>query len=322
MPLPKGGGFLLRRNCMVAFDMTMPIPTIPLPEVHISEWNAINTRTASGLFVYRQMQAIGLLELPDYGGGDLDASQRKEALLEAVSFQKPLAALALFLGVVSLEDFIRDLATRLADNRSCVTKFPKLANLRAKSINRPPDKMFKRLDSDPAGILDPEAINEAFKIAIGVEPLPAAEFWHLRDLALLRHTVAHHAGVIRQVDLPRFAHFIVVPGRAINPPPDFVKAELLYLYKLGRDIEVSVRSAVFAGFIAAEGAGWSQHLSTEMVELIELFAFFGYLETAKVAVGYSEPGSIRRQQQEADALRIRTLLLQRCVATLTAEFGP
>ena len=41
------------------------------------------------------MQAMQLLELPDYGGGDLDAPQRKEALRSAVSFRKPMAMLAL-----------------------------------------------------------------------------------------------------------------------------------------------------------------------------------------------------------------------------------
>ncbi len=303
--------------------MSMPSPTVQLPEVPVSEWNAINTRTASGLFAYRQMQAINLLELPDYGGGDLDASQRREALRDAVSLQKPLAALALFLGVVALEDFLRDLASRLADTPSCLAHFPGLASLRARKVSKPPEKMFMRLDSDPAGVgvLDPERINEAFKLALGLEPIPAAEFWHLRDLALLRHTVAHHGAVIRKVDVPRFAHFIVAPGRVINPPPEFVTGELTYLYKLGRQIENGVRNAIFTSLIKAEGEGWSKNPSRDIVELIELFAFFGHLETTNVVVGYSKPGSELRLRQEAEALRIRTLLLQKCISDLISEFG-
>lgn len=261
------------------------------------------------------------MELPDYGGGDLDAEQRMEALRSAVSLKKPLAALALFLGVVALEDFIRDLAARLADTPSCVAHFPGLSELRAKPVNQKPDKMFKRLDADPAVFLDPEEINRVFRKAIAVEPVPATEFWHLRDLVLLRHTVAHHGAVIRQVDLPRFAHFIVSPGRVINPPPDFVRAELAYLYKMGREIEKSVRSALFGKFITAYGAGWASNLSQDLVELIELFAFFGYIESTGVAVGYSEPGSDLRRRQEVEALRIRAILLQRCIADLTSEFG-
>lgn len=72
----------------------MPTP-IPLQEVPVGERNAIDTRTVSGLLAYRQMHAMQLLELPDYGGGDLDAPQRKEALSSAVSFRKPMAMLAL-----------------------------------------------------------------------------------------------------------------------------------------------------------------------------------------------------------------------------------
>lgn len=302
--------------------MMMPSPSVPLPDVPVSEWSACNTQTAFGLFAYRQVQAINLLDLPDYGGGDLDASQRQEALRSAVSLQKPLAALSLFLGVVALEDFIRDLASRLADTPSCLVKFPKLADLRAKPKDQAPDKMFKRLDTDPAGILDPEKINETFKAAIAVEPVNVQDFWHLRDLALLRHTVAHHGGVIRQVDLPRFAHFIVVPGRVINPPPDFIKDELMYLFRLGREIERRIRSAIFGAFISASGAGWSQNPPKEIEELIELFAYFGHIESTQVAAGYSEAGSELRQRQETEAVRIRTLLFRKCIEDLIAEFGP
>ena len=302
--------------------MIMPTPAIPLPEVPLGEWNAIDTQTASGLFAYRQMQAMGLMELPDYGGGDLNAAQRKEALHKAVSFRKPLAAIALFLGVVALEDFIRDLAARLADTPSCLAHYPGLSKMCAQPVNQPPDKMFKRLDTDPAGVLDPDQINKLFNKAMSVEPVPTTEFWHLRDLALLRHTVAHHGAVIRQVDLPRFTHFIVKPGRVINPPPEFIKSELTYLYKMGREIEKRIRSAVFGKFVTATGAGWLNMLSQELVELIELFAYFGYLESTTFAVGYSEPESELRLRQEAEALRVRAVLLQKCVADLKNEFGP
>jgi hypothetical protein len=301
--------------------MSLPTPAIPLPEVPIGEWTAIDTRTATGLFAHRHMQAIALMELPDYGGGDLDTSQRKEALRMAVSLQKPLAALALFLGIVALEDFIRDLAARLADNPSCSAHFPNLVKLRSQPRNRPPAMTFKRLDTDPAGVLDPEEINKVFKSAIGVETVPSTEFWHLRDLALLRHTVAHHGAVIRRIDVPRFAHFIVSPGRVINPPSEFVQEELTYLYKMGREIEKKVRSAVFKKLITATGAGWSNQLTQEFTTLIELFAYFGYFESSNVAVGYSGSETDLRREQEAEAVRVRAVLLQRCVADLTGEFG-
>lgn len=301
--------------------MALPAPTVALPEVPISEWSAIDTRTAPGLFAYRQSQAIGLLDMPDFGGGDLSAEQRREALRNAVAFQKPLAALTLFLGVVALEDFVRDLAARLADSTSCVAHFPELVNLRAQQISRQPAQMFRRLDTDPAGVLDPEEINARFTQAVGVAPIPTQEYWHLRDLALLRHTVAHHAGVIRQVDLPRFAHFIVSPGRLINPPHDFVRSELMYIYKTGRTIEKAVCRAVFAKVIAGAGAGWSKQPPPVVLELIEFFAFFGYIESTNVPVGYSAPGSELRRRQEVESQRIWSVLFAKCIADLAGEHG-
>ncbi len=52
--------------------MSLPTPTVQFPEAHVGEWTAIDTRTAPGLFAYRQTQAVALLDLPDYGGGDLE----------------------------------------------------------------------------------------------------------------------------------------------------------------------------------------------------------------------------------------------------------
>ncbi len=302
--------------------MSLPTPTVQLPEAPVGEWTAFDTRTAPGLYAYRQSQAIALLELPDYGGGDLNAEQRHEALRRAVSLHKPLAAISLFLGVVALEDLIRDLAARLADVHGLAAFFPELRKLRAQAVVRPAHQAFKRLDTDPAGVLDPEEINLRFTQAMGVAPVPISDYWHLRDLALLRHTVAHHAAVIRAVDVPRFAYFVVVPGRIINPPPDFVRAELMYLYGLGRTIEKAVQSAVFGPVTQNDGTGWSSQPSPTVIELIELFGFFGFIESTTVPVGYSEPGSTLRQEQEAEAKRIRKVLMLRCVAELVARHGP
>lgn len=186
---------------------------------------------------------------------------------------------------------------------------------------RQPAEMFRRLDTDPVRGLDPADINQLFEQSMAIKPVPAEEFWHLRDLVLLRHTVAHHAAVIREVDVPRFAHFKIMPGRMINPPPDFVRSELKYLYDMGRTIEMSVQGAVFKKVIATAGAGWSIQPSQEVIELIQLFAYFGYIESTNVTVGYSEPGSELRRMQDAEAEQIRASLLQRCIADLMDKFG-
>jgi hypothetical protein len=301
--------------------VTPPAPTVELPSTAIAEWFAIPTNTSTGLFVYRYTQAIDLLDLPDFGDGDLDQAQRKEALREAVAFKQPLTALALFLGVVALEDFVRDLIARMVDVPVLQVAFPNLAAIRSKPIGRSPEERFKRLDTDPAGFVDPEKVNELFQEALGVFPISPSEYWHIRDLALIRHTVAHHAATIRPIDVPRFCHFIVKAKTVINPPPDFVKSELHYLYKVGRQIEVSARNAVFAKILASEGPGWSISPSRTVIELIEFFAFFGYIESTNVPVGYSEPDSDLRRRQEVEAARVHRSLIEKCVDDLKALYG-
>lgn len=301
--------------------MSVPEPTIVLPEAQVGQWTAFNTGTATGLFAYRQSQALGLLDLPDFGGGDLTDEQRKEALKSAVSFHQPLAALSLFLGVVALEDFIRDLIARLINTPVCLEYFPLLESLRAIPKELPPEKMFQQPINDPAGQIDPEKLNGLLQRTIGVSPIPAEEWWHLRDLIVIRHTVAHHAAVIRQVDVQRFRYFVVTPERLINPPSEFVRAELLYLFRIGRTVEIGVRNAIFSKLISVLGKGWSSRVTSEIFELIELFSFFGYVETTTVPVGYSEPGSALRARQEQESQRIRRVLLDKCLTDLVNQFG-
>ena len=90
---------------------------------------------------------------------------------------------------------------------------------------------------------------------------------------------------------------------------------------MGRTIEMSVQGAVFKKVIATAGAGWSIQPSQEVIELIQLFAYFGRIKSTNVTVGYSEPGSELRRMQEAEAEQIRASLLQRCIADLMDKFG-
>jgi hypothetical protein len=297
----------------------MSPPTVPFPDASVGEWSAIRTNSAPGLFAYRHMQAIGLLEFPDFGGGDMTADQRRNALRDAVNFQKPLAAVAIFLGVVALEDFVRDFGARMADNTQISYHFPALAELRSKPIVRPAGQAFKRLDTDPTGVIDPQSINEIFRKALNVEPISTTEYSRLRDLALIRHTVAHHAAVIRQVDVPRFQYYIVRPGQAINPPAGFVRDTLSYLYKTGRAIEDSVRVQVFSIVLPTLGPGWWNTRPTKLLQLIEFFDFFGFIETAIGPVGYAEPGTPQSERMKADATHIKEKLVVRCIQELRKQ---
>ena len=144
----------------------MPAPMIPFPDAPVSEWVGIRTDSATGLFAYRHHQAVNLLQMPDFGGGDLTHEQRREALRDAVNLHKPLAALAIFLGVVALEDFIRDFGARLADNTFIRELFPDLAAFRAEPIPRSADQAFKRLDTYRTGVIDPQAVKTPFSEAL------------------------------------------------------------------------------------------------------------------------------------------------------------
>lgn len=196
---------------------------IPFPFVPVGEWTVFRHFTAPGLFAYRHVQADNLLQFPDYAGGDLNAEQRREALDVAVNLYRPLTALVIFLNVVALEDFIRELSASLADIGALATYFPNI---------------FKLKKEDPK--LNFKEVNTLYYESVAVKPLPEEEFPRLYDLALVRHTVAHNGSIFRDSDVGRFQYYQVQPGRVINPPIAFVKETCHYLYETGRTFANSV----------------------------------------------------------------------------------
>jgi hypothetical protein len=290
-----------------------------LPQAPVSEWSAISTGTPSGLFVYRQMQAIDLLDLPDFGGGDLTAEQRRAALLDAVNLHKPLAALAIFLSVVALEDYVRDVGGRMSEHDLLCRHFPLLEKLRAMPKARAPDQAFRRLDTEPISTFEPESINVLLFAAIGVSPIPIAEYPRLRDLALIRHTVAHHAAVIRSVDVPRFQYYVVRANQLVNPPVDFVRETLMYLYRVGRAVDEAISRRVFSVVLPTLRADWAQEQPPELLSLLEFFAYFGFVESTTRPVGCAVPDAPEHTARQAEARRIKARLVERCIQELQAR---
>ena len=144
---------------------------------------------------------------------------------------------------MALEDFLRDLGGRMASNSFLLRHFPTLQQLRPVPKVRSPSQTFKQLEIEAIASFEPERINDVLRTAIGIAPIPVADYPRLRDLALIRHTVAHHAAVVRPVDLPRFQYYIVRPGQVINPPPDFVQETLRYVSGVGLDVDRLIRQA-------------------------------------------------------------------------------
>ena len=291
-------------------------PSVPLPEEPVSEWNAFRPFTSPGMFVYRHMQVQKLLQFPDFAGGDLTAEQRREALERAIAFRKPLAAVAIFLCVVALEDFIRDLGARIADNQLLQTAFPEVTRLRMRPLKQKAHRPFARLDEDPVSLVEPQEVNKLFNRALGVEPIAAQDFSRFRDLALIRHTVAHHAAIIRQIDVPRFQYYIVRAGSLINPPVSFVRETSTYLYQLGRSFELSLQNRIFAVVVPKLAAGWRVNQPPELVDLIELFNYFGKFVEARGPVGSAPPGTEEERRMQQEGARVKQELIRLCIEEL------
>jgi hypothetical protein len=254
-----------------------------------------------------------LLHFPDFGGGDMNEEQRKEALAQMVNVHRPLAALVLFLGVVGLEDFIRDLGARLADVPGLERHFPKISALRPALKKNPPP--FARQDRDPAPLSDWLEVNTLYGQAIGVEPLPVADLPKLYDLGLIRHTVAHHAALVRPIDVPRFQHWEMQANALINPPIDFVRQMLMLLYRTGRSFETAVADRLFAELVAGQPSNWHESPSELMLALIETFNWFGELLTDNGAMPMpGTPNYEHELRARSDANRAR--LTQQCIDEL------
>jgi hypothetical protein len=289
------------------------VPREIFPNIPIGEFTVTRPFTAPGLFAYRHMQAEGLLHFPDFGGGDMNAEQRKEALAQMVSVRRPLAAIVLFLGVVGLEDFIRDLGARLADVPGLEHHFPNISTLRPVPKKNP--LPFARQDRDPAPLSDWQEVNTLYEQAIGVVPLPVKDLPKLYDLALIRHTVAHHAALVRPIDVPRFQHWEMQENALINPPIDFVRQMLMLLYNTGRGFETAVADRVFAELISHQPSNWHESPSELVLKLIETFNWFGKLLTDNGAIPM--PGTPNYEQEmhaRSDANRAR--LTQQCIDEL------
>jgi hypothetical protein len=294
------------------------VPREPFPSVPIGEFTVTRPFTAPGLFAYRHMQAEGLLHFPDFGDGDMNQEQRKEALTRMVNVHRPLAAVVLFLGVVGLEDLIRDLGARLADVPGLERHFPEITELRPALKKNP--RPYARPDRDPAPLSDWPEVNTLYQKVIGIAPLPAAELPKLHDLALIRHTVAHHAALVRSIDAPRFQHWEIQANALINPPSDFVREMLMLLYQTGRSFETTVADRLFAVIFADQSPTWHESPSALVIELIETFNWFGKLITNNSVPPL--PGAQNYEQElRARSDAMRAMLTQQCIEELRGKYA-
>jgi hypothetical protein len=291
---------------------------VPFPNVPIGEFTVMRPFTAPGLFAYRHIQADNLLQFPDMAGGDMSAEQRREALERMVSLHRPLAALVLFLNIVALEDFIRDLGARLAEVPGLDSHFAIVSELRPTLRKNPPP--YARQDKDPAPLSDWGEVNKLYGRVLGVEPVPSGELPRLHDLALVRHTVAHHAALVRPIDAPRFQYWDVQPNSLIDPPIEFVREMSALLYRTGRDLEVAVSNRLFSVILAKAPPNWFEDPPQLVVALIELFNWFGKLLFDNVTP--LMPGSPNYEEHaRARATSSRAKLMALCIEDLRHQYA-
>jgi hypothetical protein len=296
---------------------------VPFPNEPVAEWTVVRPFTAPGMFAFRHMQADGLLEFPDFAGGDMTLEQRQEALNRAVTLHRPLTALVIFLNVVALEDFLRDFGARLADVDSLTAFFPRIEHLRLTPRKPNPSKPSARLDDEPVSYTNFEAVNVLYLDCLGVEPLASSEIPRLYDLALVRHTVAHNGAIFRAVDVPRFQYYSVTPNQLINPPIPFVKETCSYLYSIGRAFEDTIRNKIISEVLPKLNNSWVTTTPKLLLDLIELFNYFGKVITSygpPVKLVYSLDDVLAIMKEESD--KVKAQLVTLCIEELKASYAP
>ena len=300
---------------------TESAPKIDFPTALVGEWTPFPVKFPLGLFGYRISQAVRLLEWPaPYDLEKVSDEERRRIKDGFLQLRHPITALGLFLGVVALEDFVRDLLHQLRDDDLVSSDFQELQKLTPEDI----EKKFR--------YLAPEEWNKKLFNVIGLKPIPEKEIPHIEDLVSLRHTIAHYGSLTPAAYRDKFKYWNVKIGQPINPPASFVRTELNYISHLGQKIHEETRRIVFQKIIEKMGCGWSRNPSSDILRLIELFCFFGFLEEARGPVGSppKDPNFLDPlkqdfpellEQAEASNQDVLHRLQSRCIDRLVAEFG-
>ncbi len=165
-------------------------------------------------------------------------------------------------------------------------------------------------------MLDFTRVNTTYERVLSVKAINDSDSDQLHDLSLVRHVVAHHAGVFRDVDVPRLSYYEIQPG-LINPLLDFAREVMTFLYDVGQAFEAAVRHQVILKFLATLPTDWAASPpSSELRQLLRLFNFFGHVTTA----GF---GSITElwdiaEYRRAESARVEAELTRLCVLDLQA----
>lgn len=238
--------------------------------IQIGEFCVFRTFTPSGMFFNRIDQARNIIEFPNLSG----SNEIKESFASFVYLRRPLTSLVIFLSVVALEDYIRSISKALSEMSELQVYFPKISNLSARPQD--PKSSYSRKDRDfIETILNPEVLNKKYSEIFSAEVIAESDFAKLRDLVLIRHIVAHNGSIVREIDSGRFQHYQVPVGVVLNPSVEFANEVRLYIYKIGRSIELKLIKTILKTIKNNNQENWERLKITK--DLIELFNWFGKL---------------------------------------------
>ena len=290
---------------------------MPVPFPHVSVTTAVPFLADSphGMFAWRQFAKENLLRFPDPCDGDLTTEQRPDALERFVEIQQPHTALALFWIVMSLEDLLRETGTRLNQIPVVVNTFKGVNRLAPKPVRNP--RPGRRPDDDQPYLSFSE-MNKRYQKSFKIDAVYPTLVDQLADLALIRHTIAHHGAIVRAIDVPRFRHYQFQGGEIINPPVSFVRDIGTLVYSVGSDYLATLRQRIFDVIVRPLMPIDPNAPPQMVVDLIEAFSYFGKRPPRAPVPGGAPPrteAQIQQQQQLAEQQARQALLLQ-CLAQL------
>jgi hypothetical protein len=85
--------------------------------------------------------------------------------------------------------------------------------------------------------------------------------------------------------------------------------------------EESVKTRIFSVVIPTLGTAWWEKCPHPLVELIELFNYFGKLVTSNGPVGTPQAGTEMEKRMREEDLRVREELIRLCVDELRGIHG-
>jgi uncharacterized radical SAM superfamily protein len=85
--------------------------------------------------------------------------------------------------------------------------------------------------------------------------------------------------------------------------------------------EESVKARIFSVVIPTLGPSWWEQPPPTLLDLIEVFNYFGKLVTSNSPVGTAPPGTQMEKQMREEGVRVREELIRLCIDELRGTYA-